>query len=170
MPQLKFLPAPTNTASAPPEVDDIVLNLLIWEEGNEVKFVYAPTDKPRFFTPTKNPKLTIKLSTNDKHSDGDERYHFHSYTTTGKKSITKVTHWLHGSPNGAVIPKPHIFPVRTGQLQFELDLLANSKESTYINVIVLDRKTGELIGCDPQVENGTKVGTLYLDKLDWQEG
>lgn len=149
-----------------PDVDVIELKLIIWADGTEVKYMYSPTDKPKFFTKTKPPKLTLKIVQPPPGTSGEKpRFSFYSYTITGKKSVKKVasnTHNAMGPPHTDKGPKPHFFDLDTGLLEFELDLILNTKETSYINILVWDDFAKEIIGCDPQVENTSTTGTFIL--------
>jgi hypothetical protein len=149
-------------ASTAPDIDEAELKLALWEESGAVMYAYVPTDKPKLLSKTGKLKITFSIVTDENHS-GKKRYRVYGYTLSGKKSVQSIEIADHGSNTFKQAgPKPHVFPNTTGHIKFELALAVDSKETTYINLLVFDEKEKDIISCDPQVENTTKTGSFIL--------
>jgi hypothetical protein len=152
------------------KIDSAEMILHIWitrtNNGDEkVRYAYTPGSDVRFMTDEKDQTLSIKLSSIEQHQ-GEPRFHIigHSMRDTefsrgavGKKQGTPLPSHPAGKPNKFPLGnKDDVSTVDADEIVIGLSLKQHL-DSTYINIIVLDRKTGAIIDCDPQVENGTKT-------------
>jgi hypothetical protein len=130
---------------------DIEIDLVVWHDGTELKYIYTPGSDINFVTTQQDQNLTIRLAMPPTEPG---RFKIHSYHIRHKKMCQEAKYW-----DGTIFQKipasdGYLFKTLPEQVKFHLRLI---DEGTYITINVLDSQTNMLIVCDPQVENGTKT-------------
>ncbi len=137
------------------EIDEIPLTLFVWKDADDVyHHAYSPTDHPIFFSSKPDVKLRIDLI----EPVSVNRFSFHSYFQSGKKSVKAVKGKLRSDMPGQPYKTPQkktMFDDDTISIEFELNLPQGDQQQKYISILVADTQDGEIVNCDPQVENGT---------------
>jgi len=155
--------------SAHGKIAKIEMNLHIWAEktgtSERIRFAYTPGSDARFMTNERNQTLSVKLISSELHG-GAPRFRIIGHATQDSEFIVAVIGKKGGNPLPASAGNhPNRFPLGASSDISATDAdeivitfaLKMHMDTAYISIIVLDSKTGAIIDCDPQVENGTKT-------------
>jgi uncharacterized cupredoxin-like copper-binding protein len=166
MVMLVSLPSNELIPQTDPEI--IKLKLLVWEDDDEVHFVYAPTASVVFKTNAPQKLVEIDLVHADETgSTDDPSFWISHYTASRMKAVKTVTIHKKKPGSGNSLESVAHPDKKHSQLgndvdgkikRFNLEVNLAPGASFYLNLVI--KKKGEqerLISCDPQVENGSKT-------------